>query len=86
MQYQEKLLMKKWQKTLSRAQKCFVSFTSTSQTLFQAIIICNLKENQTCENGKKPNFGPNFRPSGPNFHVQYGSADAKVIQHFKLYF
>ena len=25
---------------------------------------------QTCENGKKPNFMPNFGPSGPNLGSQ----------------
>ena len=26
--------------------------------------------NQTCENGKKPNFEPNFGPFGPNMGLQ----------------
>ena len=31
-------------------------------------------------------LGPIFAHLVQIFHVQYGSADAKVIQHFKLYF
>ena len=42
----------------------FVSFNSTSYTLFQAIILGKLM-NQTWENGKKI-FGPDFDPFSPN--------------------
>ena len=46
----------------------FVSFTSTSYTLFQANILYNLKENEWTKLYKKPNFGPNWSTSGaPNF-------------------
>ena len=47
----------------------FVSFTPISKTLFQAIILNNLKEklmNQTWENYEKPNSGPNFGLLGPH--------------------
>ena len=38
--------------------------------MFQAIILCNKKENlinQTWENDKKPNFGPDISPFWPKF-------------------
>ena len=50
----------------------FVSFLSTSsKTLFQAIILWNLKETNkpNLREWKKINFGPNFGPIGPKFAV-----------------
>ena len=35
--------------------------------------------NQTWENGKKPSFGPNFGPIGPNLSPQ------KIFREFYLY-
>ena len=48
-------------------QIVFMDFISTTcYALSQAMIVCNIKENQTWENCKKPSSRTDFGPFGPN--------------------
>ena len=65
----------------------FISVSSSGcLSLWQAIIVCNFKENQSSKlkkNGKKPHhFGPNLSPLGPNLGCQFFLKKSGFISHY----